>query len=102
LTVDGKFEGRIDLPEHVLVVGPNATVQADLIAKDVIIFGKVVGKVIAGQTAELRHGGSLEGDLQGARIAIQEGAFYCGRVEMTRKAAEAPAEESPMLQLVAV
>ena len=101
LTVDGQFEGCIDLPDHTLVVGPNAAIQADIVAKDVIIFGTVVGKVTARQMAELRQGSSLEGDLVGTRIAIQDGAFYTGRVEMTRKPAEA-SEEKDLLQLVAV
>ena len=33
LTVDGQVDGRIDLPNHVLTVGPNATICADITAK---------------------------------------------------------------------
>ena len=81
LTVDGQVEGRIELPEHTLTIGPNATVLADINAKNVIILGTVVGGVVARETAEIRKTAAVEGSLTCGRLAVQEGAKITGKVE---------------------
>lgn len=81
LTVDGQVEGRIELPEHTLTIGPNATVLADINAKNVIILGTVVGGVVARETAEIRKTAAVEGSLACGRLAVQEGARINGKVE---------------------
>jgi cytoskeletal protein CcmA (bactofilin family) len=89
LTVDGQVEGRIELPEHTLTLGPNATVVADVTAKVVIVFGSVIGTVTAREKADIRKGASVEGTLICGRLAVQEGARLNGRVEMSRTAGPA-------------
>src|SRR5260370_22532638 len=82
VSVDGRVEGRIDLPDHVLTIGPNGHIQADIVAKVLTVFGLVVGGIRARDKVDIRRGGSLEGDLACARLAIQDGAHFCGKVEM--------------------
>lgn len=82
LRVDGRVEGRIDLPDHALTIGPNANIQADIVAKVVTVFGSVVGGITARDRVDIRKGGSLKGGLSCAHIAIQDGAHFCGRVDM--------------------
>ena len=81
LTVDGQVDGRIDLPNHVLTVGPNATVCADITAKSVMIFGTILGSITAHDRIEVRKSGSVEGNVICARLAVQDGAILCGNVE---------------------
>ena len=81
LTVDGQVDGRIDLPNHTLTVGPNATVCADITAKTVMIFGTVLGSVTAHERIEIRRSGSVEGNVACARLVVQDGAILCGKVE---------------------
>ena len=81
LTVDGQVEGRIDLPEHTLTIGPNATVVADINAKVVTVFGSVIGSVVAREKADIRKTASIEGSLTCGRLAVQEGAKINGKVE---------------------
>jgi len=81
LTIDGSVDGRIDLPNHVLTVGPNATICADITAKVVMIFGTVLGSVTAHDRIEVRRSGSVEGDVACARLVVQDGAILCGKVE---------------------
>ncbi len=85
LTVDGRVEGRIDLPDHTLTIGPNAQIRADIVAKVVTVFGSVVGGVTASDKVEIRQGGSLEGHLACGRITIQDGAQFRGKVDMPRQ-----------------
>jgi cytoskeletal protein CcmA (bactofilin family) len=82
VTVDGRVEGRIDLPDHALTIGPNGHIQADIVARVLTIFGLVVGGIRARDKVDIRRGGSLEGDLACARLAIQDGAHFCGKVDM--------------------
>jgi cytoskeletal protein CcmA (bactofilin family) len=81
LTVDGQVEGRIDLPDHMLTIGPNATVVADINAKVVTVFGSVIGTVVAREKADIRKTASVEGALTCGRLAVQEGATIKGKVE---------------------
>jgi cytoskeletal protein CcmA (bactofilin family) len=81
LTVDGQVEGKIDLPEHMLTIGPNATVVADITAKVVTIFGSVIGNVSAREKADIRKTASVEGTLTCGRLAVQDGAKINGKIE---------------------
>ena len=93
VTVDGRVEGRIDLPDHALTIGPNGHIQADIVAKVLTVFGLVVGGIRARDKVDIRRGGSLEGDLACARLAIQDGAHFCGKVDMqTRQPAPGEVE----------
>jgi cytoskeletal protein CcmA (bactofilin family) len=104
LTVDGRVEGRIDLPDHALTIGPNAHVQADVVAKVVTVFGSIVGGITTGDKVEIRRGGSIEGDLVCPRLVMQEGAHLCGKVTMGARQAKlnATAVENATPALVAV
>lgn len=102
LTVDGRVEGSIDLSEHALTIGPNAIIHARIAAKVVTVFGSVVGNITARDTI-IRVGASVQGDLVCARLALQDGAHFCGQVKMAtgqtaRKGQTAP--ETPALAAV--
>jgi len=94
LTVDGQVDGRIDLPEHSLTIGPNATVVADINAKIVTIFGSVIGSVIAAEKADIRKTASVEGALTCGRLIVQEGATITGTIETNRRSASAGRTQS--------
>ncbi len=81
LTIDGTVEGRIHLPDHVLTVGPNATIMADITGKVVTTLGSVVGSVIAGEKLDVRQGGSVEGTVSCGRLIVQDGANVNAKVE---------------------
>src|SRR5262245_54005080 len=83
LTIDGQVEGRIQLPDHALTIGPNATIVADITAKVVTIFGSVDGNVTARERVDVRSSASVEGTVTCAKVSIQEGAHVCGKVETT-------------------
>src|SRR6266566_9815340 len=39
LTIEGRIEGTIRLKDHVLTIGPNARINAQVFAKSVIVVG---------------------------------------------------------------
>jgi len=85
LTVDGRVEGRIDLADHTLVIGPNARIDAKVVAKSVLVFGKVSGTITAHENIDIRNGASVEGELTCGRISIQDGAGFSGKVAMGKR-----------------
>ena len=47
LTVEGRVEGKIELKDHNLSIGPQGEVNAEIYAKSVIIAGNVIGGIYA-------------------------------------------------------
>jgi cytoskeletal protein CcmA (bactofilin family) len=82
LVVDGVIEGTITLNESRLTIGPNAHVQANVSARDVIILGALTGDIIASGRVELRSGSNLKGDIRASRLAIEENAIMTGKIDL--------------------
>jgi len=91
LTIEGHVEGTIQLRDHVLTIGPNGKIKAQVFAKAVIVLGEVTGNVTASDKVDIRDNGSVDGDIVSPRVAIAEGAHFRGSVDMQRKAG-APAQ----------
>jgi cytoskeletal protein CcmA (bactofilin family) len=89
LTIEGQVEGKIELKDNVLTIGPNGKIKAQVFAKALIVLGEVTGNVTASEKVEIRDGGSVDGDIISPRVAIAEGAHFRGSVDMQRKAAPA-------------
>ena len=94
LYVDGNVEGKIELRNHSLTVGPNGNVKADVIAKVVVVQGKLDGTVNASDRVELRKSAVVNGDVTAQHIAIEEGAFLKGKVDVQKE----PGKRGPRLR----
>src|ERR1051326_6986368 len=95
LTIEGHVEGTIQLKDHVLTIGPNGKIKAQVFAKSVIVLGEVTGNVTASDKVDIRDNGSVEGDIISPRVAIAEGAHFRGSVDMQRKGAAAAPASAP-------
>ncbi len=82
LTIEGHVEGKIELRDHVLTIGPNGKIRAQVFAKAVIVLGEVNGNVTATEKVDIRDNGAVEGDIVAPRVAIAEGAHFRGSVDM--------------------
>ena len=94
LTIEGQVEGKIELKDHVLTIGPNGKIKAQVFAKAVIVLGEVNGNVTASEKVDIRDGGSVDGDIIAPRVAIAEGAHFRGSVDMQRKGQPAAKESA--------
>jgi cytoskeletal protein CcmA (bactofilin family) len=90
LTIEGHVEGKIELKDHVLTIGPNGKIKAQVFAKSVIVLGEVNGNVTASEKVDIRDNGSVDGDIVSPRVAIAEGAHFRGSVDMQRKGGAQP------------
>jgi cytoskeletal protein CcmA (bactofilin family) len=95
LTVEGHVEGKIELKDHVLTIGPNGKIKAQVFAKAVIVLGEVNGNVTATEKVDIRDGGSVDGDIISPRVAIAEGAHFRGSVDMQRKGGQQAQQQKP-------
>lgn len=99
LTIEGQVEGKIELRQNVLTIGPNGRIKAQVFAKSVIILGEVTGNVTATEKVDIRDNGSVDGDITAPRVAIAEGAHFRGSIDMQRtgtKTADPKAEAKPV------
>jgi cytoskeletal protein CcmA (bactofilin family) len=76
LQIDGSVEGLIQLDERKLTVGATSKVTADVIAREVVVYGNVKGNLRAKDRIEIKKDGSVVGDLTTSRIMIEDGAYF--------------------------
>jgi cytoskeletal protein CcmA (bactofilin family) len=101
LYIDGKVEGSINLPGNRVTVGRNGQVAANILAREVVVLGKVRGKINASDRVDIRSEGSLTGDVIAQRISIEDGAFFKGGIDI-RKPGSADNKSSESAKAVSV
>ena len=94
LTIEGKVEGEVELPDHLLTIGPNGRINAEIFAKSVVVMGKVTGNITASEKINIRENGTVEGDIVAPTIAISEGAQFRGSIDMQAHKVPQAAETS--------
>ncbi len=87
LFIDGNVEGKVTFRNAVLTVGPNANVKADIDAREIVVRGRVEGKLDGSERVQIWNTAKVNGDIRSQRLAIEDGAEFRGKVE----AGKAPA-----------
>ena len=80
--IGGKIEGQI-ISEGILIIEEGATILAEVKADEVIIQGKVNGRLEAKIRAELYPQSRFDGDISTPVLVINEGAQFNGRSVMS-------------------
>jgi len=81
LRINGKFEGNLDTRGN-LIIGSNAQVHADITGDNIVIGGRVKGKITAKERLTLLPTAVVEGDIYPAKLNVAEGALFEGRCSM--------------------
>jgi cytoskeletal protein CcmA (bactofilin family) len=81
LTFDGKLEGDIT-SEGILNLGDNAVVKGNLNGNSVVLRGKINGNVTAEERIEIKAKTELFGDVRSAKLIIEEGVTFVGKIEV--------------------
>ena len=85
LTIEGQVDGKIELRQHVLTIGPNGKIKAQMFAKSVLVLGEVTGNITATDKVTIGENGSVDGDITAPRVTISEGAHFRGSIDMQRQ-----------------
>lgn len=80
--IDGQVEGTIQLSGNSLTIGPNGRIRANITARNVTVNGTVDGNIEAGERTDMRKSAVVKGDVRTRRIAIEEGAYFTGKLEI--------------------
>jgi cytoskeletal protein CcmA (bactofilin family) len=78
LQIEGVVDG--DIRAHLLTVGEGATVKGEIVADDVVVNGRIIGRV-RGLKVRLTSTARVEGDIIHKTIAIESGAHFEGSVQ---------------------
>jgi cytoskeletal protein CcmA (bactofilin family) len=101
IQVEGVVDG--DIRAHLLTVGEGATIRGEVVADDIVVNGRVVGRV-RGLKVRLSSTARVEGDIIHKTIAIESGAHFEGSVQRAddplatgaaKPAPQRPAEQKP-------
>jgi len=84
LILQGRIEGKVSLPGHVLTIGPEAQISAEILARTLIIQGSLTGNVTATERFEIRPNGRMTGDVTCPSVVMTGGSEISGRVDMRR------------------
>jgi cytoskeletal protein CcmA (bactofilin family) len=95
LTIEGQVEGKIDLRDQVLTIGPNGRIKAQIVAKAIVVLGHVTGDLTASEKIDIRENGSVEGDVSAPRVAIADGSHFRGSVDMQRPEPSTSKQQTP-------
>ena len=95
MVIEGKVEGKVELPNNQLTIGENGTVRAEISAKAVVVVGRVSGNVHGIERVEVQGTGIVEGDVSAPRLIVAEGAVLNGSIKMTQKAGAAKSSPAP-------
>ncbi len=78
IQIEGSIEG--DVRSHLVIVGEAATVRGEVVAEEVVVHGRVVGR-LRGVKVRLTATARVEGDIVHKTIAIENGAHFEGSVQ---------------------
>jgi cytoskeletal protein CcmA (bactofilin family) len=76
--IDGDVQGSLSVPGHRLTVGELAYIDADTIAREVVVYGAHQGGLCAFERIEIKKHASVAGDVATAKIVIEDGANFKG------------------------
>ena len=84
LFIEGYVQGTVEALDSKLTIGLNGTMQASIMAREVVVEGTVEGNVTAAERIEIRKDAKLVGDIRTARIVVEDGAFFKGSIDLSR------------------
>ena len=104
LTFEGKLEGEIH-SDGLLNLGDSAVVNGNIEVQSVVVRGKINGNIVAKEKIDIKAKTELFGDVRAAKLAIEEGVTFVGKIDVNpnkvsptagpRPAGAPPQPESP-------
>lgn len=98
LVIEGTIEGKIAHHEKNLTIGSQGRVTADIHASAVIVEGELNGDIHSDGLVSLAAKATVNGNIYCARLVMEEGACFNGKIEMmppshVKVVADAPEDE---------
>ena len=81
LTIEGRVEGPILCEDQAVVVAASADITGDIVARDITVFGRTSGQLVATEVVDVRAGAEINGRIVSRRFILDPTATFVGRVE---------------------
>ena len=81
LTIEGRIEGPVHCEDSAVVLAASADVTGDIIARDITVFGRIAGRLIATDVVDVRPDATVSGQVLSRRFILDPDARFEGRVE---------------------
>ena len=81
LRIDGMVTGRVQADE--VILSQTAVVKGDIVARRIIVGGKVEGNLRASDLVEIKSKGKVKGEIVTDQLLVMEGGVFNGKIEMT-------------------
>ena len=82
LIIHGHVEGKVNLKDYTVIIGPKGRVQANIHAKQVVIEGQLNGDIKGEEKVIIRKTGNVLGNVVSPRVTLEDGAMFKGSIEM--------------------
>ena len=92
IKIDGVISGKVHTSQE-LLIGPNAQIDADLLAQNAVIAGTVKGNITIKNSLLVLESAKIIGNLNCGQLAIREGAYFSGACRMVEPPAAEKEEE---------
>jgi cytoskeletal protein CcmA (bactofilin family) len=79
--IEGSLEGNLTTKARV-IIGATGVIHADIEAGEVLVMGRLSGKIVGHKRIELRKGAHVEGEIATQALVIEEGVFFQGLAQM--------------------
>ena len=80
--IGGRIQGKV-VSEGLLIIEEEASVEADIVVDEVIVLGKINGKLRANKRVELCESAHFQGEITTPALVIKEGARFDGQAVMS-------------------
>ena len=84
LIIEGQVTGPIHCDEGTVEVTATAVIEGDVIARDITVFGRAAGQLIATDVVDIRAGAVVAGAVIAPRLILNGNATFNGRVDPKR------------------
>jgi cytoskeletal protein CcmA (bactofilin family) len=99
VTLHASVRGQVKAADT-LIVGEQAVLQASVQAATLIVYGVIVGNVVASERIEIKANARVTGDIAAPIVVLEEGAVHDGHCRMTQPQAVPHAADPPLALVV--
>jgi len=95
LLIEGRVEGKINLPRQSVTVGKSGRIKADVFGKVITVEGEVEGNLYGEEQLVLRQSSTVRGNITAPRVSLEDGANFKGSIDMSSKEKIPPPSSKP-------
>ena len=85
LLINGTVEGTVDFRENKVIIGEKGHLNANIIAKNIVVEGEINGELRGGEQITIKPAGRVIGDLRAPKVILNDGCQFKGSVDMEEK-----------------